>query len=571
MRADLSPAANRIEVRFEYDPRLVQAVGDISGARYQPPAKGGPAWLLPLTLDSGRMLREACPEMVLSEALRQWGMGEARKELLLLELAGADDAQLHRLPNNHPSLHAWISGRPYQRADVAFMAAQPAVINANAPGLGKTVECIAAVYESGRSAGAHLVISGKTAMDPVWGDELKRWVPTATVHIAKGTAKKREAVVAGALASFHLGRPIWLVVNPAMLINPRYDELLRTPWDTVIVDEFHQVGLGEPSTKTAKALKKLRSTRKIALSGTPMGGRPIKLWSTLNYLHPGVFTSKWRWAERWLEMHPNKYASSGMQIGDRIKPGLEEEFVRAHQQYMIRRTKAEVLAELPAKNVIDVWCELEGEQLQQYEQFSREAELRMDGGVVTATGILAEYTRLRQLACSVCRVEGETLRPTAMGVKVDQLRRILADHGIGREDGHERAIVFSQFSQLAKELASALRDNGMSTRLIIGETPQEERSLAVGSFEAGLVDVLIMGTKAGGTALTLNRSNVIVFMDETWNPDDQFQAEERNRHQTADIYYLRSKGTIDEDVYNVTGGKKIVNAQVLDEIRRKVR
>lgn len=567
---DLAPKGDRIDVRFPYERELVAAVKAIPGARFVPADKGGPLWRLPLDLATARALRRAAPGLSLAPGLLAWGQAERRREGRLQALVAAPDAQLDL--GGRSDLARYL--RPYQRADVAFMAERGNVINANAPGLGKTIETIASVWEACGNSGLHLVVAGITSMDVVWGDALRQW--GLAVYVASGTPAQRRAVLEAAALAARGDGQLWLVVNPAMLtprkmgdeITQPYPELQAVQWDTVIVDEFHQMGLGNPKTATAKALKALAARRRIALSGTPMGGRPIRLWSVLNYLYPQIFTSRWRWAEQWLEMHENRYASSGKQIGDRVKPGKEEEFIAHHSQFMVRRSKADVMPDLPAKVVVDVWVGLEGEQRKQYAAMDAEAELELEGEGVTAANVLSQYLRLRQLAGSACSIEQGTLWPQPKGAKLDQMLRILADHGIAKDrDGSEQAIVFTQFTKLANVAAEMLQKLGLRVGLITGETPAEERAASVRGFEAGAVDVLVMNTRAGGTALTLNASRAIVFLDETWNPDDQLQAEERNRNNTATVYYLRARGTIDEDVHEVTAGKQAVNGSILTAIQ----
>jgi SNF2 family DNA or RNA helicase len=90
-------------------------------------------------------------------------------------------------------------------------------------------------------------------------------------------------------------------------------------------------------------------------------------------------------------------------------------------------------------------------------------------------------------------------------------------------------------------------------------------------FESGDVRVLCMTTTAGGTAITLNNSSAIVFLDETFNPDDQEQGEDRNRNNTAVIYYLRTRGTIEEHVLSINIDKRTINKAILDARRNGLR
>jgi SNF2 family DNA or RNA helicase len=582
--AVLSPNGKRIDVRFPFDHSLTQRIKAIPGARFIGPEKPeGPCWRLPLDMHTGRALRAAAPTVQLAPTLKAWGAAERAREQQLGELARATDNRLPRLQQAAPALRMYL--RPYQRTDAAFMTARGDCLNANAPGVGKTIETIASIYDHCGDAGLHLIVAGITSMDVVWGDELRRWSPR--VWLARGSIAQRKATIDRAFRNWGTERAAFLVVNPAMLqlvaikdqddlgqlvvvgYEERWPELFEPNWDTVVFDEFHTMGLTNKSTLTRKGIDRLNASRRIVLSGTPIGGQPIKLWGVLNYLYPQVFTSKWRWAEQWLEMEPNQHAYGGQAIGHRIKPGLEDAFAEYHATYMVRRSKHDVRPDLPEKNVIELWVTLEGKQAKQYAEFDAQAELRIGDRIIDATSILAEYTRLRQLASATCTIANDTLWPQPRSAKLDQLVRILADHGIAKErDGREQAVVFTQFTRLANVVAAELAKLGLNVALLTGETKAEDRARIIRDFEGlGAIDVLVMNTKAGGTALTLNASSAIIFLDETWNPDDQLQAEERNRNNSADIYYIRARGTIDEDVYQVTGGKQFVNATILDKIR----
>lgn len=589
-----------IRVTFPFSWEHVASVKSVPGHKWVPADKGGPYWRFRADITTARLMRAAFPDMVLSPALKAWGHRTVNAERNLMQMANAEDATLTRLPKVLPDLFKFVSGRPFQRADIKFMTECANPMNANAPSLGKTFETLATVFEAGLDAGPQLVVAPVTALELVWQDALETWQPHR-VLVCKGSPQARAQTLAEAKRLYDLNKPFWLVLNPAMLmmqkipasaeqrlnypeekyqmdsgghhvLEPKWPIIESIQWNTVVVDEFHKCGLANRNTATRKGITRVKAKKKIALSGTPLGGKTRKLWGVLNYLNPKEFSSEWRWIDQWLDKRQTVHGYT--EVGD-LRPERAEEFYRFHAQYMVRRTKEEARKDIGHKIINDIWCHMGPKQAQQYEKFARDAEIRIDEEELSALGVLAEYTRLRQFAVAEQKLTPDgTPYPTANSCKLERLKEILRDHGIeGTDDdeGEERVLVFSQFSKVIDMVTGELQRQGINAEALTGDTKQADRTRLVRAFEAGELDVLCMTTTAGGTAITLNSSTAVVFLDETWNPDDQEQAEDRNRNNTAAIYYLRTRGTIEEYVLGVNLGKKTINKAILDARRNGLR
>lgn len=571
MKADLSADGRRIEVTFQYSEALVRAAREIPGGRFVPASKGGPAWAYPLNMKTARMLRESFGfGLRFSAELLAWGRHEKHRTGQLRAMSSADDADLYVLPTCHRELFEFISSGPgdsgtYQRADVAMMARQ-SLINANEMGLGKTTEVIAATIEANLLAGRHLVIAPVTSLYPVWVEEISRWYPSEI--LCGETPKERRAAIEKAGGLSKSGVPFWLVINPEMIridSNGKAENpaLFDIEFDTVTIDEFHRMGLSNPNTAGSRGAGKIQTAHKWALSGTPMGGQPIRLWGALHWLDPKQFSSKWQWAEQWLEITSNGF---GLNIGQ-IRPGREDEFYLYHAPWILRRTKADCLKNLPPKQYVDIWCKMSRLQAKQYEKFERDAEIKIDEERLTGTSILAEYQYLKQFASAKQKLVDGVLWPTEDSGKitalVDQLQR---------RDG-ESALVVTQSSKMAALVTRILHEKGLDVALIAGSVKQKERTEIVRGFQNdGSPKVIVLVTAAGGVSLTLNRADSVHILDETWNPDDQLQAEDRahrgNRTETVTIYYYRTRGTIEEKIESLTKTKRITSSNILD-IRRQ--
>lgn len=359
----------------------------------------------------------------------------------------------------------------------------------------------------------------------------------------------------------------------------RFPELLDIEWNSVTIDEAHKTGLSNASGDSTKgsqfsqAVKKLKAHKKFVLTGTPMGGKPIKLWGYLNWLEPHEYSSKWRWAEKWLVIDDNDY---GKTIKPEFKEGVEDKFYQAHKRHMVRRLKREALPGLPPKVHIEVLCEMTPKQRVQYEQMSENAEVRIDGERLSATNVLAEYARLKQFANARCAIneKGEVVPTDDSGKLADLLQR-LDEFGIRKTDPEPgaRAIIGSESKRMVDMVTSWLRVQGIAADSLTGATKDSGPLLRRFSSDDSEPYVIVMTTQTGGISLNMERAGSVHILDETWNPDDQEQLEDRgdrgSRTTPLVCLYYRTKDTIQETIAQVTQGKAVTNANVLD-VRRQV-
>lgn len=618
MFVELNDKQNAIQVVFPYNTAAISKVKSIPGARFVGKEKGGPHWLLPLDMQAARSLRAFFPDMQLGVGIKAWGRGQQQLERNLASLVTLDEYPLEDLviATKLPKLAEWL--RPYQRADVKFLATVN-TLNGNQPGLGKTAEIVGAWFEADIENGLHLVVGPKGSLDNVWRFEVERWTPLPIVTYHGDLTPKERKLALDTLMEWQLhGQPgVFACTGQSVRDHIPQDHVPE--WASYTIDEFHLLGLtninGDPSkgTQFGQASMKIEADRKWCMSGTPMGGKPIKLWGAFRFLQPEVYTSKWRWAETWLEVvKPGQLSpmtgkiAYGHEIGG-LRKDKEEQFYAAHAKHMVRRLKSEVLPQLPPKQHVDVWCNMTPKQRKQYESFANDAEVRIEEERLTAQGILAEYARLKFFAFSECNVErqhhakkcskckgtGEQagyacyfcggegkvdhlkLKPTAESGKLPMLLERLSELGITAKDpdGDSVAVVFSQHKEVVDFLTDYLNELGIPTEKITGDVKQSERTRVVNEFQEGSgVRVVCMTTKSGGVSITLDRADTVHILDETWVPDDQEQAEDRihraSRMHQVTCYYYRSRGTIEEEIKDLTTEKANVNDVILD-IRRQ--
>lgn len=651
VQAELSKDRKTVLVRFDYDPTYIVKVKRVPGRRFVGKDKPeGPAWRLDKDLTVMRRLREQFKdELTLGPKLRKWGKEQVQVENRLRERSQANDATLANVPDSLVAGDGFTL-RPYQRADIAFMA-EGRYINANKPGSGKTAEIIGAVFEAELEWGIHLVSAPLISLEDVWEKEITDMYARAGYDeptiLTGTTTRARKAALREAKELADEGYAFWLVVNPEMLrmkkelsdearskmkenqfyspVEDDYEEELLFPelaeieWDSFQVDEFHLAGLGNPATQFYAGANEVAQATQPAIrgcaSGTPMGGKPIKLWGALHFVHPEKFSARWSWARQWLDISDNGH---GKKIEGLID-GREEEFYDHLKPYLIRRTKEEVLPGLPPKNQIHVWCQMTPKQKAQYRAFEAEAELRIEGaeeeGRLSAPNVLAEYTRLKQFAAAFCNVRFTgrevggmpeiKVETTLDGGKFLHLEEKLREENVivagkSDDDPPECALIFSQHNATV-EAAKALCDKHKVPAAMlmgVGKTRDRDRKAAAKAFQTQSVEfikdlkrpsklmlellkvgpprVLCIGTRAGSTALNLSRANSVHMLDETWVPDDLEQAEDRAHRgdeltEAKDelrIYIYRTKESIEEYIQQVNIDKDISNKTILDLVRQ---
>jgi hypothetical protein len=662
VKAEISSNGSYIDLDFRYNPDHIVKVKEISDWRFVSKKRNGPKiWRVPLDLPTCRRLREKFgDELELGARLRDWGHIEIERERSLADLSMAEDAELVNVPKpliegaKRPDGRLW-EPRATWRADVAFMA-QGRFINANQPGYGKTGEHIGAVMEADLTWGQHLVFAPVTSLEVVWQFEIEQLYATGELEppaiFTGDTPAARKRAIREASEYAEDGLAFWLVLNPYMgrlkrelkpeakkmlerynektqnellrditdedfnisLINP---ELSEIDWDSINIDEFHLMGLSNESTQSAEGMNMIANETEPfmrgCMSGTPMGGKPVKLFGALHFIEPGRFASKWHWARQWLSIRVSQNGDRPTREIEGIQPGRDFEFYDFHKQWLLRRLKTG----LPPKRRIPVRCKMTTKQLKQYKTFELEAELRIDDlegeGRLTATNVLAEYTRLKQFASAYCEVKKSGIErkgkelieviPTAESGKYEQLIERLKEESVIVEEGDEAkpAIIFSQFNGVVEAgVMSALKKHGVPAAIITGQVKGKNRTAVAKAFQLQEVEflkewpkkskvvealiedgpprVLVMNIKAGGTTLTLTAAESVHVLDETWDPDDGEQGEDR-AHRNDDLTKLKDEvriycyytvNSIEEMIQEITGEKAINNETVLN-VREKMK
>lgn len=604
-------------------PDLCKSVG---AGRFVPKDKGGPHWVYPLEVGTCYRLREVFGKrLVIGDDLNVWARAAIAAQKSLADLAGSDTAALSVLPTMAPVIESATMSRTYQRVAAAWGASVGSFVLADQQGLGKTIETLAGLIERTPDpfdVKYHLVFAPKIAVTCVWDPEIGQWMgDLAERYVLSGERAQREetlnSVPRDGLTANPAARHVFVIANIEMArIKPHmnekgkkaydvkdaeYPELFARVWDTIIVDESHRALIrtkGEPTQQRA-GFNKLRSRDRIAISGTPMRGKPAQYWGTLNWIRPDIFTSFWKWVALYFEIVSDGY--SEYIIGG-LKPDGAERMARDLAPYVLRRTKEEVLSELPPKQYAGqyliesdaadvayavahgepmptylsphgVWLEMSPRHRKQYEKFIEDGSIDFeDGSFMTASGELAEYTRRKQLSSAVHKMVNGKLTPTTDSPKFEWLVQKIDELGITEGSG-AKIVVASQFTGLLKVFTEGLREKGIAVHLLTGESSEKSRVAMVKDFQSenSTANVFLLNTKAGGVAVTLDMADDLVLLDETTIPDDQEQVEDRvhraSRMHQVTVHYLRVLDTQDEEIAWITSARYNVTHYILDGTR----
>lgn len=619
----ISPDERYLRVWFKYDEELIAKAKRVpSGKLVSNDKELGRHFQYRADTDTATMLRYVFGEdLKLEPAVKRWFKEQAKEHFELRSLSQGEDAVLENLPLTCPELSDFINGndvedltgrqrispspegRPYQRADIKFLATVDNGMNANQPGLGKTEESIAATYEEQIDEGPKLVICPRLAVNNVWVPRLQAWTGEIILGTT-GSSREKLAVLEEAQELAEADVPFWLVINWSMVrakkigktetgdpvYGPSFEQLTKIIWNKIIADEWHREGLANTNSVTREGLGLFVSAKREALSGTPVRGNVMKLWGCLNWLEPKEFSARWRFAEQWLEIEEVETGQINEKTGQGktykkihgIIPDREEAFFEMLSRYMCRRTKEEVLPWLPKKQYPDVvWVEMTPRQKKQYEEFAINAEVKIEEERLSATSILAEYARLKQFANAYSQIAGydregrPIVVPTEDSPKLEAIVDILETLSVGERDddgnktNNEKVVIFSQFSKMVDMVDDYLQKKGYRTAKITGAVKDKDRDKFMHQFQfTDEIEIMLMTTTAGGVSIELDAADTVIFLDETWVPDDQEQAEDRthrgSRAHQVTVWYIKTKDTIEHYIEETNVDKRMINRKILD-------
>ncbi len=408
-------------------------------------------------------------------------------------------------------------------------------------GLGKTIQALALLLERS-STGPALVIA-PTSVGPNWVAEAERFAPSLRVVLYRGRERRQELDKLG---------PGVVLVTSYDIATLDVSHLSPIEWATLVLDEAQM--LKNASTQRGRAVRRLKAESKVALTGTPLENHLGELWSLFDVISPGLLGPEDDFRERFqrpIELDGDDETHQVLRAI--VKP------------FILRRRKADVAPELPARTEVLQPVELSDAERSLYEAERAAALSAMMGGNegerTDAIRMLAVISRLRQLACHPKLVHPES---SASSSKLTALLSVLDDV----EKAGGRALVFSEWTRLLGYVRSALEARRTPYLYLDGETPALERASRVARFQAGEGKVFLLSLRAGGTGLNLTGADWVIHLDPWWNPAVEDQATDRAHRigQTKPVTVVRivAQGTIEEAVMGLHAHKRALASGVLE-------
>jgi superfamily II DNA or RNA helicase len=444
--------------------------------------------------------------------------------------------------------------RPYQRAGLNWLQFLREYglggLLADDMGLGKTLQTLAHIClekEQGRLLTPALVIA-PTSLVHNWVAEAGRFAPGLRSLQLHGTDRRRDFErIAGSD----------LVVTSFALLARDIEQLSTQQFHLLIVDEAQNIK--NPRTQAAAAIRLLKATHRLALTGTPLENHLGELWAQFDWLAPGLLGDQASFSRLYrLPIEKRGDEARRVHLTARIRP------------FVLRRRKDEVAPELPPRTEIERYVALEGGQRDLYEAVRASmhervrtalAEQGLDRSQVV---VLDALLKLRQVCCDPRLVGLASARSVHESAKLELLMEML--DGLLVEG--RRVLLFSQFTSMLALIEEALRQRGLRYSLLTGET--RDRARAVEQFQGGEVPLFLLSLKAGGTGLNLTAADTVIHYDPWWNPAVEAQATDRAHRIGQDkpvfVYRLLCAGTIEERMRSLQARKaKLAQALLGDE------
>ena len=457
--------------------------------------------------------------------------------------------------NNHidESLFKRFNGelKGYQKVGLSWMRErvnmQSGFILADEMGLGKTVQILSLISAIDFKNIPILIIC-PTSLLHNWSKEIKKFLPTMkfTFHYGQKRADLSQNINANEIVVTSYGTLISDVKN-----------ISEINFSMVVADEASF--FKNPLTKTAKAIEYIRSDLKIAVTGTPIENNLEDLWSLMNIVNPNYLGSR----SDFLSSYGN-WESDNSKLSDlkkRVTP------------FILRRTKSEVLRELPDKVEKIIYCQLNEVERGVYNDLLISGKdiinsLKESNQSQDSMEVLTLLLRLRQSCCDI-NLFTDKAGTNFVSSKLELLEPIL----LNAINQGSKIIVFSQFVKMLNIIERHLNSIGISSFLLHGGISSEKRNELIDEFQdpQNSVPVFLVSLKAGGYGLNLTAADTVVHFDPWWNPSVENQATDRvhriGQNKVVNCYKLIASNTVEEKILLLQKDKMNLIDMSIDEAR----
>ena len=408
-------------------------------------------------------------------------------------------------------------------------------------GLGKTLQAISLISEIQLENEDLLgIIIVPTSLLHNWKEEFYKFSDIKPI-LVEGNAETRKELVKKTEKG--------ILITTYQTFRNDVKNYKDTKFDVAILDEAQNIK--NVSSLVKKATSKLESTVNFALTGTPIENSIMELWSIFDFILPGYLDNITKFRKKYKNSLNNLDSKKIFNLKNIVSP------------FILRRTKNEVLTELPEKVENNMIVELSKEQKKLYMAYVKRAkkELReFDKEENNNLKVLAILTKLRQI-CNSPQLFDEDY--TGEVAKIELLKELMPDI---LSNGH-RILIFSQFLGTLEEIKEELEKEKVEYFYIDGSVKSKERMEISKKFNSGEGQVVLISLKAGGTGLNLIGADVVIHYDPWWNFAVENQASDRahriGQKKSVQVIKLITEGTIEEKIIKIQENKRTLSENIL--------
>lgn len=442
--------------------------------------------------------------------------------------------------------------RPYQLQGVSYLNFLDEYgfggILADEMGLGKTVQTLAFLQHMKNNGvkGPNLIVV-PTSVLPNWDREAEKFVPNLSRVIVYGT--RRENI-------FRKIADADIVLTTYALLRRDLEELEQFDFNTIILDEAQNIK--NPNTITTKSVRNINARMRLCLSGTPIENNLFELWSLFEFLMPGFLGSQHAFQRGVIKPIKEGDVETLEYLRTRVKP------------FILRRTKAEVVKDLPPKIESVTYCALADEQAELYSSLAKKlrdqvlSDVDKKGMAKSQMSILDALLKLRQICChpKLLKMDMPGYTPNIPSGKFETFKDMIVDIV---DEGH-KVLVFSQFVQMLHLIRTWLQMTDIPFCYLDGSS--KDRLEQVDKFNnTPEIPIFLISLKAGGTGLNLTSADYVIHYDPWWNPAVENQATDRAHRigQARQVfsYKLICQNTVEEKILKLQDMKRSVAESVI--------
>jgi len=399
-------------------------------------------------------------------------------------------------------------------------------------GLGKTIQTITlleSVYS--QNFPASLVVAPKSLLYN-WQKELRKFAPHLKIYIHAGTYRPKPERIEELFDSFQV------IITSYGMVRADVDYLSKYAFHYLILDESQYIK--NPGSFIYQAVKKLYSTHKLVLTGTPIENSLIDLWAQFNFINPGLLGN--------LSFFRNNYINK---IHKEKNKETQKTLQRLIRPFLLRRTKEEVTPELPTLSQEIVYCDMTEEQEKVYiaeknsirNRLLENRDLFVNNSFVT----LQSLSRLRLLSNHPAMTYPQYCGDSG---KFDQVLLYFEDI---KANGH-KVLIFSSFVKSLKIIAKSFEEKAWKYAMLTGKTEKREKEIEYFN-QTKDVNAFLISLKAGGTGLNLTEADYVFIIDPWWNHAAEMQAVSRahriGQNKKVMVYRFISSQSIEEKIISL--------------------